>query len=52
MVFELFSRRNTIELREDVYEYDEIPHSFRTQFAMLISEVVNEFKRGYITDSS
>lgn len=52
MVFELFSRRNTTELREDVYEYDEIPLSFRTQFAMLIGEVVNEFKSGYWTESS
>ncbi|PIC94558.1 hypothetical protein CSV69_16080 [Sporosarcina sp. P26b] len=52
MVFELFSRRNSTELKIDVYEYDEILLSFRTQFAMLISEVVNEFKRGYISDSS
>ena len=47
MVFELFSRRNSTELRNDVYEYDDIPQSFRTQFAMLISEVVNGFKHGY-----
>lgn len=52
MVFELFSRRNSTELRNDVYEYDEIPRSFRTQFAMLIGEVVNGFKSGYWTDSS
>ncbi len=52
MVFELFSRRNNTELREDVYEYDVIPHNFRIQFAMLIGEVVNGFKSGYWTDSS
>ncbi|MEK4245289.1 hypothetical protein MKZ20_08090 [Psychrobacillus sp. FSL K6-2684] len=52
MVFELFSRRNSTEPRNDVYEYDEIPLSFRTQFAMIISQVVNEFKYRYVTDSS
>lgn len=52
MVYELFSRRNSTKLKSDVYEYEHIPHNFRTQFAMLISEVVNEFKSGYWTKSS
>lgn len=52
MVFELFSRRNNKELKEDIYEYDLVPQSFRIQFAIIISGVVNGFKERHHTDSS
>jgi len=51
-LFELFSRRNGMVKESDVYEYDVVPNNFRIQFAMLISDVVNEFKSGYRTNSS
>lgn len=45
--FDLFSRRNGIVKQSDIYQYEDIPQTFRNQFVLIVDEIITSNHRRY-----